>query len=150
MYSTVKQKYRLVWFMLLNATLHNSSVITWWSVLLVDETGVPVENHQPVTSHWQTLSHNVVSSMPRLTHKIINRIQNQHIVLYQSVSWEIYYIHTPYPCFSIILLFSKTFFICVNSSWSNIPLEYKWLKLRRWSSWFRKEQHTRTSRTKVN
>jgi hypothetical protein len=24
--------------------------------------GVPGENHRPVTSHWQTLSHNVVSS----------------------------------------------------------------------------------------
>jgi hypothetical protein len=40
----------------------NISVISWRSVLLVEETGVPGENHQPVTSHWQTLSHNVVSS----------------------------------------------------------------------------------------
>jgi hypothetical protein len=35
------------------------------SVLLVEETGVPGENHQPVASHWQTLSHNVVSSTLR-------------------------------------------------------------------------------------
>jgi hypothetical protein len=28
---------------------------------LVEETGVPGENHRPVTSHVQTLSHNVVS-----------------------------------------------------------------------------------------
>jgi hypothetical protein len=27
---------------------------------LVDETGGPEENHRPVASHWQTLSHNVV------------------------------------------------------------------------------------------
>jgi hypothetical protein len=27
---------------------------------LVEETGVPVENHGPATSHWQTLLHNVV------------------------------------------------------------------------------------------
>jgi len=33
--------------------------------ILVEETGVPGENHRPVTSHWQTLSHNVVSSTPR-------------------------------------------------------------------------------------
>jgi len=33
----------------------------------VDETGVPGENHQPVASHWQTSSHNVVSSTPRLS-----------------------------------------------------------------------------------
>jgi hypothetical protein len=31
-------------------------------VLLVVETGVPRENNRPVASHWQTLSHNVVSS----------------------------------------------------------------------------------------
>jgi hypothetical protein len=36
-----------------------------FSILLVDETGVPGENHQPVASHWQTLAHNVVSSTPR-------------------------------------------------------------------------------------
>jgi hypothetical protein len=28
--------------------------------LLVEETGGPGENHWPVASHWQTLSHNVV------------------------------------------------------------------------------------------
>jgi hypothetical protein len=27
----------------------------------VEETGVPGENHRPATSHWQTLSYNVVS-----------------------------------------------------------------------------------------
>jgi hypothetical protein len=48
-----------------NATFNNISVISWWSVLLVEETGVPGENHRPVASHWQTLSHNVVSSTPR-------------------------------------------------------------------------------------
>ena len=37
-------------------------VILWQSVLLMDETGVPGENHRPAVSHWQTLSHNVVSS----------------------------------------------------------------------------------------
>ena len=32
---------------------------------MVEETGVPGENHQPVASHLQTLSYNVVSSTPR-------------------------------------------------------------------------------------
>jgi hypothetical protein len=27
---------------------------------LVEETGGPEENHRPVASHWQTVSHNVV------------------------------------------------------------------------------------------
>ena len=48
--------------MVLKVTLKNISVISWRSVLLVEEIGVPVENHRPVASHWQTLSHNVVSS----------------------------------------------------------------------------------------
>ena len=55
--------------MVFNATFNKISAtgILWWSVLLVEESGVPEENHQPVTSHWQTLSHNVVSSTPRLS-----------------------------------------------------------------------------------
>ena len=31
---------------------------------LAEDTGVPGENHRPAASHWQTLSHNVVSSKP--------------------------------------------------------------------------------------
>jgi hypothetical protein len=34
-----------------NATFNNISAISWWSVLLVEETGVPEENHQPVASY---------------------------------------------------------------------------------------------------
>jgi len=52
-------------FMMFNATFNNISVISWQSVLLVEETGVPGENHRPVASHRQILSHNVVSSTPR-------------------------------------------------------------------------------------
>ena len=42
----------LGWFIMFNATSNNISVISWWSVLLVEETG---ENHQ-------ILSHNVWST----------------------------------------------------------------------------------------
>jgi hypothetical protein len=48
--------------MVLNATLNNISAISQRSVLLLEENGVPGENHWPVASHWQTLSHNVVSN----------------------------------------------------------------------------------------
>jgi hypothetical protein len=48
-----------------NATFNNISAISWWSVLLVEETRVPGENHRPAASHRQTLSHNVVSSTQR-------------------------------------------------------------------------------------
>ena len=50
----------LVGLMAFNATFNNISVISWRSVLLVEETGVPGEKHRPVASHWQTLSHTVV------------------------------------------------------------------------------------------
>jgi hypothetical protein len=43
--------FELGWFMVLNATFNNISVITWRSVLLVEETRVPAENHRPVASH---------------------------------------------------------------------------------------------------
>ena len=51
--------------MVFNTTFNHISVILWQSVLLVEETGVPGENHRPAASHCQTLSHNVVSSTPR-------------------------------------------------------------------------------------
>ena len=41
----------LVWFMVFNATFKNISVISWRSVLLVEETRVFGENHLPVASH---------------------------------------------------------------------------------------------------
>jgi len=53
--------------MVFNTTSNNSSVISWWSVLLVEETGVPGENHPP-------LSHNGVSSTPHLS-----RIQTHNV-----------------------------------------------------------------------
>jgi hypothetical protein len=41
----------LVWFMVFNSTFNNISVILWWSVLLVEETGGPRKKHRPVASH---------------------------------------------------------------------------------------------------
>jgi hypothetical protein len=43
-----------------NTTFKNISVTTF-----VAEIGEPREIHRPVASHWQTLSHNVLSSTPR-------------------------------------------------------------------------------------
>jgi hypothetical protein len=37
--------------MVFNPTFDNISVISWWSVLLVEETEIPRENHRPATSH---------------------------------------------------------------------------------------------------
>ena len=49
-----------LWLMVFSATFNNISVIWWQSVLFVEETGVPGENHWPVASRWQTLSHMIV------------------------------------------------------------------------------------------
>ena len=46
--------------MVFNATFNNISVISWWSGLLVEETGGHGKNHRPIASHLQALSHNVV------------------------------------------------------------------------------------------
>jgi hypothetical protein len=48
-----KQEEKIMFFG--NATVNNISVISWWSLLLVEKTTI---------SHRQTLSHNVVSIMP--------------------------------------------------------------------------------------
>jgi hypothetical protein len=55
--------------MVLNASFNNISAISWWSVLLVEETRVLRENlfDRPAESHCQALSHNVVSSTPRMS-----------------------------------------------------------------------------------
>jgi hypothetical protein len=44
---------------MVHTTFNNISAISWLSVLLVEETGVPGENHRHALSHLQTLSHNV-------------------------------------------------------------------------------------------
>jgi hypothetical protein len=52
--------------MMFNSTFKQyASYISWRSVLLVEETVVPGENHRPAASHWQTLSHIIVSNTPR-------------------------------------------------------------------------------------
>ena len=50
----------LIGLMVFNAAFNNISVISWRSVLLMEETGVPGESHRTVARHLQTLSHNVV------------------------------------------------------------------------------------------
>jgi hypothetical protein len=41
----------LVWFMVFDATFNNISVLSWRSVLLVEETRVNGEKHRPAANH---------------------------------------------------------------------------------------------------
>jgi hypothetical protein len=90
-------------FVVFNATFNNISVIWWWSVLLVEETGVPWEYHRPAASHWQTLSdivvllalsgsrtHNISSDSkwPGTIYKFI--IKFQHFSL-KKIKWQIFF-----------------------------------------------------------
>jgi len=42
--------------MVFKATFNNISVILWQSVLLVEETRIPWENHWLVASHWHFIT----------------------------------------------------------------------------------------------
>ena len=115
-------------FMVLNATFNTISIISWQSVLLVEKTGVPGENHRPVVSHWQTLSHNVILSTPRHERKYfsfvfkvvinnklfrycyMNRLQDrvkQHEINYRLYH-ELYQINPDLNVFLVIHISSLT------------------------------------------
>jgi hypothetical protein len=46
----------LIDLLVFNATFSNISAISWQPVLVVEEAGVPGENHRPWASNWLTLS----------------------------------------------------------------------------------------------
>jgi len=43
-------------FIVLSATFNNISAISWRPVAVVEEAGVPGENHRQWASNWKTLS----------------------------------------------------------------------------------------------
>jgi hypothetical protein len=47
----IKNYYTFISFFFLSYHKINISAIYWWSVLLVEETGVPGEIHRPTASH---------------------------------------------------------------------------------------------------
>ena len=83
--------------MVFYATFNNISAVSWWSVLLVEESVVYRENHRPVASQWQTLSHfnlNVFYSekywkgLDSRTSLYISSPQLYHIMLYRvQLTW---------------------------------------------------------------
>jgi hypothetical protein len=111
--------------------LYYGSLFYWWRKL-----EYPRENHRPVASHWQTISHNVVSSTPHLSgirtpcisgdrhwlHVVVNptTIQSrpQWLTLYTSntACWFYYIIISSNVTFVVKLLFKQQALNnCVNS-----------------------------------
>jgi hypothetical protein len=68
-------------FMVFSAIFRNISVISWRSVLMVEENGVPGENHRPAASHWQ-IYHIMLYTSPALsrsrTHNISDDVHRLH------------------------------------------------------------------------
>ena len=67
--------------MVFNATFKNISVISLQSVLLVEETGVPGENHRPATviNHRQKLCHVYQVDLHLHRSKNINELQQMRV-----------------------------------------------------------------------
>ena len=82
-------KRSLIGVMAYKTIFNNISLISWRSVLLVEETGVRGRNHRPVASHWQTLLHNIVSSTPRHERGSSNSHEAKvRVVVFNAVLWR--------------------------------------------------------------
>ena len=85
-----------------NATFNNISIILWWSVLLVEETG---ENHPPAANDRQTLSHKVVLSTPRLngirTHNVSDDVAENIQTEFFSECFNVAYNGSKFHCISV-------------------------------------------------
>ena len=64
-YFILKGKIELILFIVFNATFSNIAAISWRPALVVEEGGVPVENHRTWASNWRTLSFATASLVHR-------------------------------------------------------------------------------------
>jgi hypothetical protein len=113
--------------MVCSATFNIISVLSWRSVLLVEETGIPGENHQPVASHWQSLSHNVCVCVFHVNLFIVHVVENypnaknKNLIIWSwftvkkrpSNFWRKKYVAKWYTC-TINKLTWKTVWLCLH------------------------------------
>jgi hypothetical protein len=115
--------------MVLYATFNNISVISVAVRFIGEETGGSGENHRSAACHWQTLSHNVVSSTPRLwgirTRNVGGDRYTDCIGSYKS---NYHAITTTTACISIVLngiVFVCTYsFLCGFKLWRHHNIQF--------------------------
>jgi hypothetical protein len=83
--------------MVFNTIFNNISVISWRSILLVEETGVPRENNGHNVSHWQILSHKccIEYTLPWTGFKLAPFVWNRQVFSkYNVINKDFFYIGT--------------------------------------------------------
>ena len=94
--------------MVFNATLNNISVISWLSVLLVEKTGLPGENHRTSPSLWKTYLINRQDKIYqwKTRVKIFPTPFLNKSSLYQIKYWVFFQVKSSYViCFLFLFLF---------------------------------------------
>ena len=79
-----------------NATFNNISVISWWSVFLLEETGERRRKPQNYRKSLTNFSHNIVSSTPRHGHNNVMKLD-----IHSSVKQSIYFLSTMHNIMSL-------------------------------------------------
>jgi hypothetical protein len=113
--------------LIFNATFSNIIAISWLSILLVEDTGVSVENHRPVGSHWQTLSHTIIHKHHKTNHPIQRKCKMRPNLIWSKINLsEIQALEyrTTWEIYSLVgfMIFNATFSNIIAISWLSILL----------------------------
>ena len=129
--------------MVFNATFTNISDISWRSILLVVETGVPGENYRPAASNYKMYIHNVhrstisqsvkplwytsISCHKQLLLTLINTC-NRRVVLFSSILFNTSFIYLHEWVSNCCLTLNEHFFFgCyIIARTSSISMKWWW------------------------